>query len=174
MPYCVPPIVNSWSKNGAFPNTKPARVVKPITNLRGLDPGRSPPSWPSGAYQRPSRSRRWKSPVPPRIPPLWEMPIWCIVPAVGDGRGGRGGRGGWKNGRGGGRGRGEVSGGGGLFKKKKRESRIAASMTKQVMAGRLAAYAKHSQYAVLPSILPTTKIRVVMRAPHRGTQTPGS
>src|SRR2546427_8433039 len=43
MPYCVPPIVNSWSKKGAFPNTKPERVVKPITNLRGLDPGRSPP-----------------------------------------------------------------------------------------------------------------------------------
>src|SRR2546426_8630461 len=38
------------------------------------------------AYQRPSRSTRWKLPVPPSGPPLCEMPIECIVPAVGNGK----------------------------------------------------------------------------------------
>src|SRR2546422_5494802 len=77
---------NTWSKKGDPPNTRPERAVRPTTNLGGPARGRPPPSWPKGAYQRPSRSTRWKSPVPPRIPPLWEIPIWCIVPAVGDGR----------------------------------------------------------------------------------------
>ena len=85
MPYWVPPIVNSWSKNGELPNTSPDRVEKPITNLTG-DALARPPSWPSGAYQRPSRSSRWKSPVPPSGPPLCEMPTECMVPAVGNGR----------------------------------------------------------------------------------------
>src|SRR5881396_452416 len=85
MPYWVPPIVNSWSKNGELPNTSPDRVEKPITNLTG-DALARPPSWPSGAYQRPSRSSRWKLPVPPSGPPLCEIPIWCMVPAVGNGR----------------------------------------------------------------------------------------
>src|SRR2546422_6978963 len=61
MPYCVPPIVNSWSMKGAWPNTNPERAVSPITNRTGAAVA-PPPNCPSGAYQRPSRSRRWKFP----------------------------------------------------------------------------------------------------------------
>src|SRR5713226_4352991 len=85
MPYCTPPIVNSWSKNGELPNTAPERVESPITNRMG-DVLVELPTWPSGAYQRPSRSSRWKLPDPPSGPPDWEMPIECIVPPVGNGR----------------------------------------------------------------------------------------
>src|SRR2546427_9161127 len=85
MPYCTPPIVNSWSKNGELPNTSPDRVESPITNRTG-DVLAAPPSWPSGAYQRPSRSNRWKLPDPPSGPPDCEIPIECIVPPVGNGR----------------------------------------------------------------------------------------
>src|SRR2546427_1150877 len=85
MPYCTPPIVNSWSKKGDVPNTSPDRVESPITNRTG-DVLAAPPSWPSGAYQRPSRSSRWKFPEPPRGPPDCEFPIECIVPPVGNGR----------------------------------------------------------------------------------------
>src|SRR6266480_4447401 len=35
MPYCTPPIVNSWSKKGELPNTSPDRVESPITNRTG-------------------------------------------------------------------------------------------------------------------------------------------
>src|SRR2546430_8151610 len=54
-----------------------------MTNL--IPPPVGPPLE-SGAYHRPSRSTRWKFPVPPSGPPLCEMPIECIVPAVGNGR----------------------------------------------------------------------------------------
>src|SRR2546423_13001098 len=80
----VPPSVKSCSKNGELPKTKPERVEKPSTNFT-LDVGRAP-SVPIGAYQCPSRSMRWKSPLPPRRPPLCEIPAWTIVPAVGNGR----------------------------------------------------------------------------------------
>jgi len=80
----VPPSVKSCSKNGELPKTKPERVEKPSTNFT-LDVGREP-SVPIGAYQCPSRSMRWKSPLPPRRPPLCEIPAWTIVPAVGNGR----------------------------------------------------------------------------------------
>src|SRR2546430_15372832 len=83
MPYCVPPIVKSWSMKGERPNTNPERVESPMTNL--IPPPVGPPLE-SGAYHRPSRSTRWKFPVPPSGPPLCEMPIECIVPAVGNGR----------------------------------------------------------------------------------------
>src|SRR2546427_182442 len=85
MPYCTPPIVKSWSKNGEYPNTNPDRVERPMTNLIGAELV-EPPSWPTGAYHRPSRSSRWKSPEPPSGPPDCEMPIECMVPAVGNGR----------------------------------------------------------------------------------------
>src|SRR6266581_3844973 len=85
MPYCTPPIVNSWSKKGELPNTNPDRVESPITNRTG-DELVEPPSWPSGAYQRPSRSSRWKLPDPPSGPPDCDSPIECMVPAVGNGR----------------------------------------------------------------------------------------
>src|SRR5437762_2260136 len=85
MPYCTPPIVKSWSKKGEYPNTNPDRVERPMTNLIGAELV-EPPSWPTGAYHRPSRSSRWKSPEPPSGPPDCEMPIECIVPAVGNGR----------------------------------------------------------------------------------------
>src|SRR2546428_5772307 len=85
MPYCTPRIVKSWSKKGEFPNTNPERVESPITNRTG-DVLAAPPSCPSGAYQRPSRSNRWKSPDPPSGPPDCEIPIECIVPPVGKGR----------------------------------------------------------------------------------------
>src|SRR5256884_9772140 len=85
MPYGTPPIVNSGSKKGDVPNTSPDRVESPITNRTG-DVLAAPPSWPSGAYQRPSRSSRWKFPEPPRGPPDCEIPIECIVPPVGNGR----------------------------------------------------------------------------------------
>src|SRR5256886_9666621 len=78
MPYCTPPIVNSWSKKGELPNTRPERVERPITNRTG-DELAAPPSWPSGAYQRPSRSSRWKFPEPPSGPPDCESPMECIV-----------------------------------------------------------------------------------------------
>ena len=80
----VPPSVKSCSKNGELPKTKPERVEKPSTNFT-LDVGREP-SVPIGAYQCPSRSMRWKSPLPPRRPPLCEIPACTIVPAVGNGR----------------------------------------------------------------------------------------
>src|SRR5207249_11870017 len=83
MPYCVPPIVNSWSINGELPNTNPDRVERPMPHLTPPPVGRPPES---GAYQRPSRSKRWKFPVPPSGPPLCERPTECIVPAVGNGR----------------------------------------------------------------------------------------
>ena len=70
--------------NGDAPNTNPDRVERPMTNL--TPPPVRPPDCPSGAYQRPSRSTRWKLPVPPSGPPLCEMPIECIVPAVGNGK----------------------------------------------------------------------------------------
>src|SRR2546425_2393433 len=79
MPYCVPPMVNSWSMNGELPNTNPDRVERPMTNLT---PPPVRPPLESGAYQRPSRSTRWKLPVPPSGPPLCERPTECIVPAV--------------------------------------------------------------------------------------------
>src|SRR2546426_3099035 len=85
MPYCTPPIVNSWSKKGELPNTRPERVERPITNRTG-DVLAAPPSWPRGAYQRPSRSSRWKFPEPPSGPPDCESPMECIVPPVGNGR----------------------------------------------------------------------------------------
>src|SRR3989442_44364 len=85
MPYCTPPIVNSWSKKGELPNSSPDRVDSPITNRTG-DVLAAPPNCPSGAYQRPSRSSRWKFPDPPSGPPDCEMPIECIVPPVGNGR----------------------------------------------------------------------------------------
>src|SRR2546425_348093 len=85
MPYCTPPIVNNWSKKGELPNTRPERVERPITNRTG-DELAAPPSWPSGAYQRPSRSSRWKFPEPPSGPPDCESPMECIVPPVGNGR----------------------------------------------------------------------------------------
>src|SRR6266516_4028415 len=85
MPYWVPPMVNSWSKNGELPNTTPDRVEKPITNLTG-DALAAPPSWPSGAYQRPSRSSRWTLPAPPSGTPDCESPMECIVPPGGNGR----------------------------------------------------------------------------------------
>src|SRR5438094_10161394 len=85
MPYCTPPIVNSWSKKGELPNTRPERVERPITNRTG-DALAAPPSWPSGAYQRPSRSSRWTFPEAPGGPPACEIPIECVVPAVGNGR----------------------------------------------------------------------------------------
>src|SRR2546430_11546299 len=83
MPYCVPPIVKSWSMKGERQNTNRERVESPMTNL--IPPPVGPPLE-SGAYHRPSRSTRWKFPVPPSGPPLCEMPIECIVPAVGNGR----------------------------------------------------------------------------------------
>src|SRR2546422_4884352 len=46
MPYCVPPIVNSWSKNGELPNTSPERAERPITNRTG-DVLARPPNCPS-------------------------------------------------------------------------------------------------------------------------------
>src|SRR2546422_859407 len=85
MPYWTPPIVNNWSKKGELPNSSPDRVESPITNRTG-DVLAALPSWPSGAYQRPSRSSRWKFPEPPSGPPDCEIPIECIVPAVGNGR----------------------------------------------------------------------------------------
>src|SRR5205807_784945 len=85
MPYCTPPMVNSWSKKGELPNTSPERVDRPITNLLGEELAASP-SWPRGAYHRPSRSRRWKFPEPPNGPPDCDSPIECMVPAVGNGR----------------------------------------------------------------------------------------
>src|SRR2546422_9661448 len=85
MPYCTPPIVNNWSKKGELPNTSPERVERPITNRTG-EVLAAPPSWPSGAYQRPSRSRRWKFPEPPSRPPDCERPMECIVPPAGNGR----------------------------------------------------------------------------------------
>src|SRR5437763_5958839 len=85
MPYCTPPMVNSWSKKGEFPNTRPERDDSPITNLTG-DALAAPPSWPRGAYHRPSRSSRWKFPDPPSGPPDCDSPIECMVPAVGNGR----------------------------------------------------------------------------------------
>src|SRR5260370_37596229 len=85
MPYWTPPIVKSWSMNGVLPSTKPDRVDNPSPNLTADDVG-EPPDWPSGAYQRPSRSSRWKLPVPPRGPPLCDRPIECIVPAVANGK----------------------------------------------------------------------------------------
>src|SRR5213083_2158425 len=69
--------------NGESPNTNPERVDSPMTNLTPPPVG---PPLESGAYQRPSRSTRWKLPVPPSGPPLCEMPIECIVPAVGNGK----------------------------------------------------------------------------------------
>src|SRR6266576_3824977 len=63
MPYCTPPIVNSWSKKGELPNTRPERVERPITNRTG-DELAAPPSW----------------------PPDCESPMECIVPPVGNGR----------------------------------------------------------------------------------------
>src|SRR2546427_6958131 len=69
--------------NGESPNTNPERVDSPMTNLTPPPVG---PPLESGAYQRPSRSTRWKFPVPPSGPPLCETPIECIVPAVGNGR----------------------------------------------------------------------------------------
>src|SRR6267378_7738180 len=85
MPYCTPPIVKSWSKKGELPNTNPERVESPITNRTG-DVLAAPPSCPSGAYHRPSRSNRWKLPDPPSGPPDCESPIECMVPPVGKGR----------------------------------------------------------------------------------------
>src|SRR5438094_486004 len=88
MPYCTPPIVNSWSKKGELPNTSPERVERPITNRTG-DVLAAPPSWPSGAYQRPSRSSRWKFPEPPSGPPDCESPMECIeLSQSGDAEGG--------------------------------------------------------------------------------------
>src|SRR3989442_2802505 len=84
MKNCVPPRVNSCSKNGELPNTNPDRVEKPSTNFT-LDVV-AEPSVPIGAYQWPSRSMRWKLPFPPRMPPLCESPACTIVPAVGNGR----------------------------------------------------------------------------------------
>src|SRR3989442_169273 len=87
MPNCVPPMKKSWSKNGESPNTNPDRAERPSTKRMPPPTGPPlPPSWPSGAYQRPSRSRRWKSPLPPSRPPLWERPALAIEPAVGNGR----------------------------------------------------------------------------------------
>src|SRR3979409_2628356 len=85
MPYWTPPVVNSWSKKGELPNSSPDRVESPITNRTG-DALAAPPSWPSGAYQRPSRSSRWRVPEPPSGPPDCEIPIECMVPPVGNGR----------------------------------------------------------------------------------------
>src|SRR3979409_475504 len=85
MPYCTPPMVNSWSKKGELPNSSPERVESPITNRTG-DALAEPPSCPRGGSQRPSRSSRWKFPDPPSGPPDCERPIECIVPPVGNGR----------------------------------------------------------------------------------------
>src|SRR6266566_2192264 len=84
MKNCVPPRVNSCSKNGELPNTNPDRVDKPSTNFTGELPGL--PSETIGAEKCPSASRRWEFPEPPRIPPLWDSPHCTIVPAVGNGR----------------------------------------------------------------------------------------
>src|ERR1041384_8301150 len=91
MPYCTPPMVNSWSKKGEFPNTSPERDDRPITKRIG-DVLAALPNCPSGAYQRPSRSSRWKFPEPPSAPPDCDSPIECMVPAVGNGRWVRGSR----------------------------------------------------------------------------------
>src|SRR5437879_6618074 len=85
MPYCTPPIVNSWSKKGELPNTRPERVERPITNRTG-DELAAPPSWPSGAYQRPSRSSRWKFPEPPSGTHDCVREMEGIVTPLGDGR----------------------------------------------------------------------------------------
>src|SRR5205809_7070311 len=85
MPYCTPPIVKSWPKKGEYPNTNPDRVERPMATLIGAELV-EPPSWPTGAYHRPARSSRWKSPEPPSGPPDREMPIECMVAAVGHGR----------------------------------------------------------------------------------------
>jgi len=47
MKNCVPPSVNSCSKNGELPNTNPDRVEKPRTNFTCELPGL--PSEPIGA-----------------------------------------------------------------------------------------------------------------------------
>src|SRR4029077_15337899 len=48
MPNCVPPIVNSWSKKGDLPNTKPDRVDRPSTNFGGVGAGGLPAPAPRG------------------------------------------------------------------------------------------------------------------------------
>src|SRR3989442_12846918 len=84
MKNCVPPSVNSCSKKGELPKTKPERVEKPSTNFTLDVVGE--PSIPIGAYQGPSRPKRWKLPFPPGMPPLCESPACTIVPGVGNGR----------------------------------------------------------------------------------------
>src|SRR5256886_15162071 len=68
---------------GEPPNATREGVDTPMTTWPPPPVG---PPLESGAYQRPSRSTRWKFPVPPSGPPLCETPIECIVPAVGNGR----------------------------------------------------------------------------------------
>src|SRR6266576_2947008 len=37
MPYCTPPIVNSWSKKGELPNSSPERGVPPTFEIESLE-----------------------------------------------------------------------------------------------------------------------------------------